>query len=229
MFLWQYCWHCKLYVQRKTIDRRSGGFKPLSHVTFASAFASNFKNGFCGQKWWCSHLTSEHDGKDQRKNANTDVMCERTFSGDTNTPSLSRPNFNHFLCSFGRKFVNSVIVNVISTRFDLFITKVLSLWNVKALLKCHIVFNKHALRLEILDANLFEFSLFSRFCRFYRITRKQKKIHYLIQGFDLKHLWLSSSPLYTCASSPGVVSHRHLNPYSQALLTLTKSSKPKNQ
>ena len=48
--------------------------QPCSHVTFASAFASNFKNGFHGNKWWCSHLTLECDGKDQRK-TQTQTSC----------------------------------------------------------------------------------------------------------------------------------------------------------
>ena len=41
--------------------------KLCSHLTFASALASNFKNGFYSSKWWCSHLTLQHDGKHQRK------------------------------------------------------------------------------------------------------------------------------------------------------------------
>ena len=34
---------------------------------YAFAFASNFKNGFFGNKSWCSYLTFAFDGKDQRK------------------------------------------------------------------------------------------------------------------------------------------------------------------
>ena len=48
--------------------------KPCSHSTFA--FASNFKNGFYGNKWWCSYLTFTFDGKDQRK---TQTQCEKGF------------------------------------------------------------------------------------------------------------------------------------------------------
>ena len=38
-----------------------------SHLTSATAFASNFKNEFYNKKWLCSHLTFSFDGKDQRK------------------------------------------------------------------------------------------------------------------------------------------------------------------
>ena len=61
-----------------------------------------------------------------------------------------------------------------------------------------------------------EFSpdLFSWFCRFYRIARKQKKSSRKILpqvGFDPRHLWLSSHACYPRASSPYAVSRRHLN------------------
>ena len=34
---------------------------------FVFAFASNFKNGFHNNKWWCSYLTFAFDGKDKKK------------------------------------------------------------------------------------------------------------------------------------------------------------------
>ena len=45
---------------------------------FTFAFLLNVKNGFCGSKWWYSHLTLERDGKDQRKTQNAGTMRERT-------------------------------------------------------------------------------------------------------------------------------------------------------
>ena len=39
--------------------------KPYSQLM--SAFASNFKNGIYGNKWWYSFLTFKFDSKDQRK------------------------------------------------------------------------------------------------------------------------------------------------------------------
>ena len=41
--------------------------RPCSHFTFAFVFVSNIKNGFYGNKWWCSDLMFTFDGKGQRK------------------------------------------------------------------------------------------------------------------------------------------------------------------
>ena len=61
--------------------------QPCSHAM--CTLASNVKNGVYGNKWGCSHLTvcilknQERNGKSQRKNANTDVMCECTLTLQT--------------------------------------------------------------------------------------------------------------------------------------------------
>ena len=44
--------------------------KRCSHLT--SAFASNFKNAFYGNKWWCPYLTFA-----SKKNVHSDVKCEQ--------------------------------------------------------------------------------------------------------------------------------------------------------
>ena len=41
--------------------------KHFSHLTSAFALASNFKNGFYGNKWWCSYLTFAFHEKRKRR------------------------------------------------------------------------------------------------------------------------------------------------------------------
>ena len=53
--------------QKTTSPFHSLSLKPCSQVTSGCAFASNFKNGFYGNKWGCSHSIYAFDGNDQRK------------------------------------------------------------------------------------------------------------------------------------------------------------------
>ena len=67
--------------------------KPCSHLTSAFAFTSNFKNGFCGNKWWCSYWTFAFDGKDQKKNSYADVKFEKGLTR-AEYPILKQVNLN---------------------------------------------------------------------------------------------------------------------------------------
>ena len=67
------------------VESNNVSFKPCSHVTFASASASNVKNEFYDSRWWCSHLTStflrmQRQRSKENANANADIMCDRSFT-----------------------------------------------------------------------------------------------------------------------------------------------------
>ena len=58
--------------RRAVWDILASSLELCSHLP--STFASNFRNGFYGNKWWCSYLTFAFDGNDQRK------MQRQTFA-----------------------------------------------------------------------------------------------------------------------------------------------------
>ena len=51
--------------------------QPCSHLT--SAFASKLKNGFYGNKCWCSYLTFQFDIKDKRKTQTKMLSVNKTL------------------------------------------------------------------------------------------------------------------------------------------------------